>query len=50
MPDGIHTLVQPPKPAGSNPLRDPPIPQPDFDQLRPGNHAPLPLGKPSQKG
>ena len=50
MPDGIDTLVQPPKPAGSNPLRDPAVTESEVNQLRPRNHTPLPLGKPSQEG
>ncbi len=50
MANGIHTLVQPPEPARLYPLRNPAIAEPDIAQLCPRNHAPLPLGKPSQEG
>jgi hypothetical protein len=50
VPDGVHTLVQPPKPAVPNPLRDSTVSQPNIDQLCARDHTPLPLGKPSQKG
>ena len=48
--NGVDTLVQAPKPAGSYPVRDPTVSQPDIDQLCTGDHTPLPLGKLAQEG
>jgi hypothetical protein len=48
--NGVDTLVHAAQPAGSYPVRDPTVSQPNVDQLRTRNHTPLPLGKLSQEG
>lgn len=48
--NGVHTPVEAAQPAAPYPLRNPPVTEPEIDELRTGDHAPLPLGEPSQEG